>query len=193
MRAALAAVAAASALVGFVLWSGAGNGVYTSHFDGVMGTSLEISVQSRTAAAGWQAEQAILDEITRESGILSGYDPASEFSRWVRSPAVPTRVSPELFDVLSAFDDWRTRTAGALDPAAETLTRVWKHAAGENRVPTGAELQSALGDLRQRHWILDREASTATHASHVPLMLNSFTKSPIPSSSRPPASTAATS
>ena len=182
MRAALAvgtvgAAVAACALGGFVIWSASGNAVYTSHFDGVMGTSLEISVQSRTEAGSRRAEQAILDEITREASILSGYDPASEFSRWMRSPAVPTRVSPELFDVLSAFDDWRTRTAGALDPAAETLTRVWKHAAVENRVPTGAEMQSALGDLRQRHWILDREASTATHASRVPLMLNSFTKS----------------
>lgn len=53
----------------------------------VAGDQRAIEVGNREPAG----EQAILDEITRESSILSGYDPASEFSRWMRSPAVSTR------------------------------------------------------------------------------------------------------
>jgi FAD:protein FMN transferase len=151
--------------------------VYVSHFEGVMGTSVAIKVQARSEAAGRRAEQAILDEISRESKILSGYDPASEFSGWTRTAAVPTKVSPELVEVLSAFDDWRARTSGALDPSAEAIGRVWKHAAAENRLPTGSELQAALEQVRQRHWVVDRASSTATRTSAVPLVLNSFTKS----------------
>jgi thiamine biosynthesis lipoprotein ApbE len=86
-------------------------------------------------------------------------------------------VSPELVEVLSAFDDWRGRTAGALDPSAEAISALWKHAAHDNRLPTSAELQVAVSRVRQRHWIADPGSSTAVHTSDVPLVLNSFTKS----------------
>jgi thiamine biosynthesis lipoprotein len=53
---------------------------------------------------------------------------------------------------------------------------VWQRAASRNRMPTRRELQAALNQIRQRHWILDRSASIATHTSGVPLVLGSFTK-----------------
>jgi len=179
MKPALAFLAAAATGVALsaLLWSGALDRVTVSHFDDVMGTSLEIRVQSRSAAAGREAEQAILDEIARQSKILSGYDPGSEFSRWMRGPAQPTRVSPELIEVLSAFDEWRARTAGALDPATEALARVWRRAAAGDRMPGGDELQAAVRQVQQRHWLIDRDAATATRTSTTPILLNSFTKS----------------
>ena len=151
--------------------------IYISQFEEVMGTSLEIRIQATSDAVGHAAETVVLDEIARESKILSSYDPQSEFSRWLRSTGVPTRVSPELLDVLAAFDHWRARTSGALDPAAEALSRVWRRAASENRLATAAELDMALAQVRQLHWTLDQASSTATHLSDVPLVLNSFTKS----------------
>ena len=151
--------------------------VYVSHLDGVMGTSLDIRVLARSEKAGHRAEQAILDEIGRESKILSSYDPASEVSRWMAAPGVPTPASPELIEVLGAFDDWRARTSGALDPAAEAVTRVWQRAAKEGRLPAASELQAAVNDVQRRHWILDRVASTVTRTSDAPIRLNSFTKS----------------
>ncbi|MEO7270861.1 MAG: DUF2271 domain-containing protein [Vicinamibacterales bacterium] len=172
---------ATATLTGLVIsglvWTASRPHVYDSHFDGVMGTSLDVRVQARSERAAHEAEAAILAEIDRESKILSGYDPASEFSQWARSASVATRVSPELVDVLGAFDDWRERTAGALDPAAETVSQAWTTAAQQDRLPTAAELQRAVTEVRQRHWILDREASTATRTSDAPLRLNSFTKS----------------
>src|SRR4051812_14176185 len=163
--------------LGVLFWAGSGPEVHTSHFEAVMGTSLEIRIQSRSATAAVAAEQAALREIARLSKILSGYDPDSEFSQWMRSSAVPVRVSPELIEVLSAFDEWRVRTAGALDPAAEAVSGVWRSAASDQRLPTSAELQTAVERVRQRHWIVDRGSSTVTHTSDVPLLLNSFTKS----------------
>jgi FAD:protein FMN transferase len=163
--------------LGYTLWARSGRHVSVSHFENVMGTSLEMKIESNSSAAAEQAEQAVLGEIARLSKILSGYDPDSEFSWWLRSAAVPTRVSPELVEVLAAFDDWRTRTAGALDPSAEAFSALWKRAASDNRVPTAAELQIAASRVRQRHWIVDPASSTATRTSDVPLLLNSFTKS----------------
>jgi FAD:protein FMN transferase len=151
--------------------------VNESHFADVMGTSLDVRIQATSDAAAGEAERAILQEIARASKILSGYDPSSEFSQWLHSSGVPTKVSPELVEVLSAFDLWRARTAGALDPAAEALSGVWRKAAHDQHLPTPANLQHVVTAVHQRHWIVDPQTSIITHTSDVPLILNSFTKS----------------
>jgi thiamine biosynthesis lipoprotein ApbE len=168
---------AAGIVAGRSLWQQLQSEVYVSHRENVMGTSLDISVQARSESAATRAETEVLAEIARESKILSGYDPDSEFSRWLQSRGRTEKLSPELIDVLTAFDEWRTRTDGALDPSVEALTRVWQRAESANRLPADADLQSAVAQVRQRHWIVDRAASTATRTSDVPVMLNSFTKS----------------
>ena len=124
-----------------------------------------------------KAEQAALTEIDRENHILSSWDPASEFSAWFRTKDCAVRVSPELFDVLDLFDRWRVRTNGALDASAEAITRVWKRAAAESRLPTQTELDNAIEAARKIHWSLDPATQSATHLSDTPLALNSFVKS----------------
>ena len=151
--------------------------IFVSHRESVMGTSLDVSVQARSEAAAIAAEAAVLAEIERESKILSGYDADSEFSRWTRSAGEPLKLSPELVDVLAAFDDWRVRTNGALDPAAEAVSRVWQRAAARDRLPAAADVQAAVADVQRKHWTVDRTAMTATRTSDVPVILNSFTKS----------------
>jgi len=98
------------------------------------------------------AETAALVEIDRLAGILSSYEPSSEFSRWTRTMDEPVRVSQELLEVLGLYDEWRERTGGAVSAAF----------AGTNG---------------GRNWRLDRANGTATHLSAAPLVLNSFTKS----------------
>lgn len=150
---------------------------YSHEYENVLGTSMELQVRATSQAAADRAETAVLAEIDRTAKILSGYDPQSEFSRWFRTKDEARAVSPELFDVLSEFDVWRTRTNGALDASAETVSRVWKTAATANRLPTNDELQRAVADVQQTHWRLDYAAHTATHLTSAPLVLNSFTKS----------------
>ena len=151
--------------------------LYVFHYENVMGTSLEIKVAASSAAQAGRAEQGVLAEIDRESRILSSWDPQSEFSTWVRTRDEAVRVSPELFEVLSLFDKWRGLTHGALDASAETITRVWKRAAAENRLPSQQELNAAVAGVRQMHWKLDAVNRTATHTSDAPLAMNSFVKS----------------
>jgi thiamine biosynthesis lipoprotein ApbE len=151
--------------------------LFPFHYDNILGTSFELKVLASSETQAAQAETAALNEIDRQAKILSGYDSSSEFSRWFRTAGQPVRVSPELFEVLDLFDRWRDRTDGALDASAETVTRVWKKAASENRMPTGNELGEAVEIIKQRHWSLDAAARTATHLSGAPLVLNSFAKS----------------
>ncbi len=146
------------------------------HHENVMGTSMDLTVVATTAEAAQLAEASVLAQIARDAGILSGYDPTSEFSRWFRTRNQPMAVSPELFEVLSLFDGWRDRTEGALDPSAERITRVWKAAATRQILPDASALTSAVDDMRRRHWRLDPIAGTAEHLDDTPVLLNAFTK-----------------
>ena len=152
-------------------------GPHIFHRENVLGTSFEMKVLAASADAAARAESATLGEIGRESAILSSWDPDSEFSRWFRTRGEAVAVSPELFEVLSAFDTWRERTGGALDAAAESVSRAWKSAAQQGRTPGREELDHAVAAVRQTHWKLDSAARTATHLSDTPLALNSFVKS----------------
>jgi thiamine biosynthesis lipoprotein len=151
--------------------------LYVFQYENVLGTSLELKVFAMSEAQSEKAEQAALAEMDREAHLLSSWDAKSEFSNWFRTKDQPVHISPELFEVFSLFDKWRGMTGGALDPSAETITRVWKHAAAEKRIPAQAELDSAVASVRRVHWTLDPENQTATHTSDAPLALNSFVKS----------------
>lgn len=150
---------------------------YTSHYENVLGTSMDLTMLASSEQAAKAAEMAVLKQIEHDAGILSGYDHDSEFSRWSQTRGEATPVSPELFEVLGLFDGWRERTGGALDAAAERVSRVWKAAAVSGHLPSEADLATAVMDVRQQHWSLDPAARTATHVSATPVMLNSFTKS----------------
>jgi thiamine biosynthesis lipoprotein ApbE len=177
---ALTAILAGALLTPTSLRAGREN-TYVFHHENVLGTSLELKLNASTAGSAALAEAAVLREIARQAGILSSYDPQSEFSRWQRTPVGPVRVSPELLEVLGLFDTWRQRSNGALDASAEAVVRVWKTAAAQQRLPTPEETAGAVAMVRQAHWRLDTAAGTAERLDTTPIALNSFAKSYIAS------------
>jgi len=150
---------------------------YISHYENVLGTSMELKVSTYSQTEAAETENIVLNEISRLSKILSAYDKESEFSRWLKTSGQPVHVSHELFHVMQLFDAWRVRTNGALDASAEIIIRLWQQAAIKKQIPTGQELSDAVAAVKQLHWLLDPAAGTATHVDHAPLMLNSFAKS----------------
>lgn len=154
---------------------------HTAHYENVLGTSLELRIGAASPEAARRAEAAVLGEIQRQSRILSAYDPQSEFSRWSRTAGGPVRVSPELFEVLGLFDRWRAQSGGALSAAAETIGRVWKTAAAQQRLPSPEEISAAVALAGKAHWRLDVVRQTAERLDAAPLALNSFAKSYIAS------------
>ncbi|MFN8000704.1 MAG: DUF2271 domain-containing protein [Acidobacteriota bacterium] len=148
-----------------------------AQFENVLGTSLELKFAVASDESAARAESAALAEIERLNHILSGYDRDSEFNRWLNTPGQPVRVSPELFDVLNLFEQWRARTNGALDPAAQVVSKLWQRTATEQRTPTADELQTAIATIRQPHYRLEAATQTATRLDQAPLILNSFAKS----------------
>ena len=151
--------------------------MFTFNYENVLGTSLEVKVAADSSGLAENAEAAARREIDRQAKILSAWDPDSEFSRWMRTSGQPVRVSPELFEVLGLFNQWRVRTGGALDASAEVITRLWKAAEAQNREPSPAQIRAAVDEVKQVHWKLDAANRTATHLSAAPIALNSFAKS----------------
>ncbi|MDE1154678.1 MAG: DUF2271 domain-containing protein [Acidobacteriaceae bacterium] len=145
----------------------------------VLGTSLDVRVRAANFAEAQRAEEAALAVFDREDARLSSWRPASELSRWERTRFEPVKVSPELFSLLAAFDRWRERSSGALDPSSEAARQLWQRAASEGRRPTETELQQTVEAMQQPHWQLDAANGTATRLSDVPLAFATFAKSRI--------------
>ena len=150
--------------------------LFVSHYENVLGTSMELKLSAYSEKNASIAETAALTEIKRVSKLLSTYDPQSEFSQWLQTKNTPVPVSPELFEVLSLFDAWRMKTNGALDASAQVISKLWKQAAGKQELPSKEALASAVAEVQQSHWKLDSKSRTATHLSNAPLVLNSFAK-----------------
>lgn len=149
---------------------------FISNYENVLGTSLQIKVMAGSEADAALAESRAMNEIDRLDHILSGYNQQSEFSRWMNSPA-PAAVSPELFEILNLFDQWRVRSNGALDASAEVIGKLWKDAARLNTIPSQNEIDRAIDIVKQAHYKLDPVNHTAWRLDDAPLMLNTFTKS----------------
>lgn len=149
---------------------------FAFYYENVMGTSLELRVRADDAEAARRAENRVLREIGRLSGIFSGHDETSEFRRWQAASQRPMKVSPELFEVLQACDLWRARSAGAFDPRVQALSRLWSGCAERNRMPAPEELAGAMSLMSRPAWRLDPGAGTAERRSDCPLSLDAIAK-----------------
>jgi thiamine biosynthesis lipoprotein len=156
---------------------GAREQIFTSRFENVLGTSLDLKVLASSRAQAEHAEAAVLNQMDRESRILSSWSPDSEFSRWSRTHNQPVTVSPELLEVLSMYDRWRTRTNGALNASAGEVIGVWQAAERTHRPPSKESLNAAVAIAGAPQWTLDPAHRTATHTGNAALVLASFTKS----------------
>ena len=163
-------------LMGGIYAGNARGGEYVFHHENVMGTSLELRVTADSAEGARWAEGRVLAEADRLSGIFSGYEAGSEFSKWMKGKGAAVRVSAELYEVLEASDRWREFGGGAFDPRVEALTRLWNQGAKRRKAPTEEEIAGAKALMKAEAWKLDGLAKTATRVSDCPLSLNAIAK-----------------
>lgn len=152
--------------------------LYVSHYENVLGTSLEFKFTTSTEAEAEKAETAALAEINRLSAIFSAYDTHSEFSQWMKQDLnKPVQVSKELFDMLSLFEQWKKRSNGALDASAAVAGKLWLNAAKKQQLPSKEEMKTAVAAMQETHYQLDPSKMTASRLSNAPLVMNTFAKS----------------
>ncbi len=149
---------------------------HSFHHENVLGTSLELHVDSPSLETDRQAEAAVLAEIARLSRVLSTYSDASEFSRLLDGEKTPRKASRELVEVLRACDRWKAASGGAFNPAAEVFGRLWSHGAEQNRTPSEGELADAVRRVGRPLWEIDASGETITRRADLPLSLNALAK-----------------
>lgn len=153
---------------------------FTYHHENVLGTSLEIRLQTKSQREADEAEERILKEIDRLNLIFSHYDSASEFSAFVRAGIDTTHsLSPELVDVLKRCDEWNAVSHGAFQTGVEGLTIVWKQAAETGILPAPIVLQRATLAANAKHWEIEADGAEVKRVSSEKLTLNAIAKGSI--------------
>ena len=112
----------------------------------LMGTVFEVSVWAPATREPDAAETLgeALDLVAAIERRVSSWDPQSETSAVNRAAAGrPTRIGPELAQLLAASLDWSERTGGAIDITGSPLFELWNHARQTGVLPTDEEIDAA--------------------------------------------------
>lgn len=153
----------------------AGPGLYQFHRDQILGTSFDLVVRADDAAVAARAEEAALAEIERLRKILSTYDPASEISQF-NSNRGPMSCSPELLDVLNAYEFWETRSAGAYSGQLGELIRAWRAAEKTGAIPDATVLTRIVRSVAAPGWTVNTCEGSVTRLAAPPLNVDSLGK-----------------
>ena len=116
-----------------------------------MGMQVRIVLYAAAEDDARQAAAAAFAEIARLDAVFSDYRSDSELSRLVeRAGQAPVPVSPDLSDVLGRRQQLAEQTGGAFDITAGALTRLWRAAIRDGKVPGAAERRAAMATPESR-------------------------------------------
>ena len=128
-----------------------------------MGTLVRITVYAPTEDSAKEAFRAAFDRIGSLDRILSDYRPDSELNQLTKAAVKrPTHVSDDLFAVLDASQELARATNGAFDITLGPVTRLWREARRQGRLPNDDALKEAASRTGFRHLHLDAERRNAT-------------------------------
>jgi len=126
-----------------------------------MGSTYSIAIYGNDRVEMEAAVDAAFDEVHRLDEMLSNYKPDSEWSEVNRHAAErPMKISPELFQLLSACVAYSRESEGAFDISVGPLMKVWGFYKGSGHLPHRPEVLAALTKVGYRHIHLDAAAQT---------------------------------
>jgi thiamine biosynthesis lipoprotein len=105
-----------------------------------MGTIATVTLYASTPDEAQQAFVKAFARIAELDSILSDYKPDSELSRFCESRKPPGK---DLAAILKFAQEISAETNGAFDIAIGPLTRLWRQARKDNRLPTRKEIDDA--------------------------------------------------
>lgn len=134
---------------------------------GMMGTSLEIAVESGSREAALAASERAVQALEAAEARLSTWRDDTELTRLNGAPAGAARtLSPALAADLGAARRCWEETDGAFDPAVGALVRAWD-LRGKGRVPAPAERRHAVEAGRMDGLRLDGRTAVRERAGLV--------------------------
>ena len=130
-----------------------------------MGSAYSVAVYGDDRSRMEEAVDAAFEEVRRLDQMLSNYKPESELSEVNRMAAQsPVHVSPELFGLLSACQEYSRESEGAFDITVGPLMKTWGFYKGSGRLPHRAEIRGVLERVGYRNVILDAANRTVRFA-----------------------------
>lgn len=123
-----------------------GDSAFRSRHQGLLGTVVELRVETANEAAAMRIEKSIIAEIERLEHVFSAFDYSSELSRWQRGEA---GAGAELSEVLRLAERWRVASGGAFNPASARLSDLWRASAAEGAIPMDSAIAAAVDAIRR--------------------------------------------
>ncbi len=117
-------------------------------FDGALGTSMRIAVESGDEAGARAAIEAAAAEVQRLERVLSGYDASSELSALNDGRAL-ANPSADLIAVLALCDEWNAASDRKFSCKLGELKKAWQTAAESGEVPARPTLRAIARQVRK--------------------------------------------
>lgn len=129
-----------------------------------MGTEFTIQVYAADEAVARAALQEAFARIGELDRMMTDYDPASELSRLGASSPhdQPVPVSPDLWKILRTARDMSRASDGAFDVTVGPLTRLWRQARRQKRIPDEDRLKQVLASVGYQHLLLSDDPDQPT-------------------------------
>jgi thiamine biosynthesis lipoprotein len=140
----------------------------------LLGTVVEVRVAGGSEREARRIDAVAVAEISRLERIFSAYDPGSELSRWKRDEV--SDPSPELCYVMRLALAYQLESAGAFNPAAGVLSRLWKEAEASQEEPGPDVLVAAAASIREPRYEIDADGRPARQGDCSDLNLNARAK-----------------
>jgi FAD:protein FMN transferase len=132
-----------------------------------MGTTFTIDIYGREVGIMQAAADGALEEAARIDKMLSNYQPDSELSRVnERAATGPVKISPELFDLLTACVAYSRASEGTFDITVGPLMNVWGFYKDSGHLPHRSEVTAALARVGYRNIELDPTSRTVHFTHH---------------------------
>ena len=145
------------------------------HRDHVIGTSLDVVMTGVSKQEAKTAFNAIEAEIARLDQILSTWRHDSEITALNQNNTHKTQVSPELFEVIAACENWRAQSCGAFDARLGELISAWEKSQGVAQVDAHTH-QQILDHLESTRIELDADALTIKSSQAVKFAPDAYAK-----------------
>lgn len=128
-----------------------------------MGTMFTIILYAPNEEVANRGFEAAFARIAQLNSILSDYESQSELSELSRTAPSPhpVGISADLFDVLAAAQGISAATGGAFDVTVGPLTKLWRRAHRQHRLPPEDRLQAARAATGYQSLVLDPTQRTA--------------------------------
>ncbi|MEY4641796.1 MAG: hypothetical protein RLZZ227_1790 [Pseudomonadota bacterium] len=110
------------------------------HFEGVLGTSLDLTIYANDTQQMKQAAAAAVAEIARLEQILSTWLDDSELTLLNRTHATQA-ASDDLLAVVRHCEEWFARSSGMFSCRLKPVLDLWDAAVREQKIPNALDMQ----------------------------------------------------